>query len=314
MFASYHLAFLAVNSALQERIVPKEEIATFFQQYKKLIKEVNPAFIFNMDESFVSPNTKEKVVVYRTTRGVTKEEKVPCHLTLVGCVCADNTAMKPLIILDIKTAPPAFLTYDLLSKAFISGSETGWINGEIYSSWVKDCFLPFLHEKREHLRMPMAPAILLLDGHSTRFNKDVLEQLVANRVKVAIIPAHSSHLMQPLDLCPFGEFKKKVSKLSFSPGDGIRQKREKLVNQAILGWRYASMEDIIEAGFKRSGLWPFNPNAVLMGSPASIVDKTDAPEQMKRTRRISINNRVITCIQDINDLFSEAPPAKKRNT
>ena len=32
MFASYHLAFLAVNSALQERIVPKEEIATFFQQ------------------------------------------------------------------------------------------------------------------------------------------------------------------------------------------------------------------------------------------------------------------------------------------
>ena len=110
MFASYHLAFLAVNSALQERIVPKEEIATFFQQYKKLIKEVNPAFIFNMDESFVSPNTKEKVVVSRTTRGVTKEEKVPCHLTLVGCVCADNTAMKPLIILDIKTAPPAFLT------------------------------------------------------------------------------------------------------------------------------------------------------------------------------------------------------------
>ena len=142
MFASYHLAFLAVNSALQERIVPKEEIATFFQQYKKLIKEVNPAFIFNMDESFVSPNTKEKVVVSRTTRGVTKEEKVPCHLTLVGCVCADNTAMKPLIILDIKTAPPAFLTHDLLSKAFISGSETGWMNGEIYSSWVKDCFSP----------------------------------------------------------------------------------------------------------------------------------------------------------------------------
>ena len=306
--------FLSVNFVSQERIVPEEEISSFFQKMKKVIKKVDPAFIFNMDESFVSPNKKEKVVVSRTTRGVTKEEKVPCHLTLVGCICADKTAMKPLIIMDTKTAPPAFLTDDLLSKAYISGSEIGWINGEIYKSWMLNCFLPYLHMKRERLQMPMAPAILLMDGHSTRLNEEIIRKLLSEHVSVAIFPAHSSHLLQPLDLCPFGEFKKKLSKLSFSPGDRIRQKREKLVNQALLAWRYASMEDIIEAGFKRSGIWPFNPEAVLTGNPASIVDETPAPGQEKRTKRISISNRVFTCTQDIEETFSEAPPAKKRKT
>ena len=93
----------------EERNVPEEEIIEFLQKFRQCVKsnKATNEFIFNMDESFISPNCNEKVIINKlhSQKGFARDCKVPFHLTMVACVCADNTALKPLAILDTKTAP-----------------------------------------------------------------------------------------------------------------------------------------------------------------------------------------------------------------
>jgi len=45
-----------------------------------------------------------------------------------------------------------------------------------------------------------APAVLVVDGHSSRYNPSTLRYLRRNFIHLLVIPAHSSHILQPLDL------------------------------------------------------------------------------------------------------------------
>ena len=149
-----------------------------------------------------------------------------------------------------------------------------------------------------------------MDGHSTRCDKDALKELISHNVSVIIIPAHSSHVLQPLDCYPFSEFKRKLSKGKlFEKKDTIPIKREKTLKRAILAWKYASMEDSIEAGFTKSGLVPFDPQKILRPEAACLVrsmkKKNANLEDPAKGKRISISNRVISSINDITQLFLE---------
>ena len=91
--------------------------------------------------------------------------------------------------------------------------------------------------------------------------------------------------------------------------DTIPIKREKTLKRAILAWKYASMEDSIEAGFTKSGLVPFDPQKILRPEAACLVrsmkKKNANLEEPAKGKRISISNRVISSINDITQLFPE---------
>jgi hypothetical protein len=53
-------------------------------------------------------------------------------------------------------------------------------------------------------------AILFTNGHNSRCNEEVISLLKDNRIHLMIFP-HCTHLIQPLDLTVFGEFKKHIN-------------------------------------------------------------------------------------------------------
>ena len=57
--------------------------------------------------------------------------------------------------------------------------------------------------------------------------------------------------------------------------------------------------------FQKSGLWPFNPEVVLNGNRGTIVPKKEKEPESKRGKRLNINGKVITSIEDVNAMYAE---------
>ncbi|KAJ6247272.1 hypothetical protein M0813_18799 [Anaeramoeba flamelloides] len=62
-------------------------------------------------------------------------------------------------------------------------------------------------------------ALLILDGHSSRINFPALVLMRINCVDVVIIPSHSSHILQPLDVGVFHIFKSNLRKAKLNQDD-----------------------------------------------------------------------------------------------
>jgi hypothetical protein len=71
----------------------------------------------------------------------------------------------------------------------------------------------FIEEVNKRRQGKKVRALLLLDAHSSRANSATLEALSAADIDCVTIPAHTSHVLQPLDLTVNGTFKSELTKL-----------------------------------------------------------------------------------------------------
>ena len=72
----------------------------------------------------------------------------------------------PMIIFDAKNLNHAW-TKNEVSGTKYGQSDNGWINTELFESWVCELFI--------HNTVPGRPLLLLLDGHSTHYQPDVVK-------------------------------------------------------------------------------------------------------------------------------------------
>ena len=112
---------------------------------------------------------------------------------------------------------------------------------------------------------PSRPLLLLLDGHSTHFNPLTIELAAKEQVVVFCLPPHSSHQTQPLDKVCFGPLKQYWRQechdyLIKNPGKVVTHEFSQLFSQAWL--KGMSMSNIL-GGFKNTGVYPFNCEALL---------------------------------------------------
>jgi hypothetical protein len=54
----------------------------------------------------------------------------------------------------------------------------------------------------------LSRALLWVDGHATRRQTHIWKEAYKKGIDVHIFPAHTSHLLQPLDRCPFSVLKR----------------------------------------------------------------------------------------------------------
>ena len=67
-------------------------------------------------------------------------------------------------------------------------------NQELYTQWFK-----FFIEKIP----PARPVLLIEDGHSSHISLDVIGLAPDNGIHLLCLPAHTTHLLQPLDVSVF---------------------------------------------------------------------------------------------------------------
>lgn len=73
------------------------------------------------------------------------------------------------------------------------------MEAEVFENYFKKSFIPAIGTQR--------PVLLIYDGHSTHVGLNILEEATKENITILKLPAHTSHVLQPLDLAVMKSFK-----------------------------------------------------------------------------------------------------------
>jgi hypothetical protein len=122
-------------------------------------------------------------------------------ISLLATICADGTALPPALIYQGTSGELQDTWIDDLvpkDKAFFAVSKNGWTNNEYGLNYLKQIFDPLTRDKAGRSRR-----LLIIDGHASHVNWEFLETCDRLRIIVCILPPHTTHRIQPLDVSMF---------------------------------------------------------------------------------------------------------------
>jgi hypothetical protein len=153
----------------------------------------------------------------------------------------------------------------------IATSSNGWTTNERGLEWIQH------FDQHTRSRTAGKYRLLVLDGHESHHSVDFELYCKENDIITLCMPAHSSHILQPLDVGCFGPLKKAY-------GRQIENKikagtthitKEDFFSAFLAAFQQAITEKNIQGGFRGAGIIPHNPSAVL--SKLDVVLKTPTP-------------------------------------
>lgn len=253
-------------------------IQEFYNILEKVVKELGlenkPERIYNIDEtSYCSDPQKTKVVGlkgYPSTRTTSSAGKTNTTVLVAGNAAGGKGP--PFIIFKGKHVWSSWTSEEAYPGTLYSATSNGWIESNAFEEYLTKSFIPMVKTGEE-------PTLLIYDGHSTHVQLAVVEKAKQNNITIIKLPPHSSHLLQPLDLSVFKPYK---DAWDMEMVKWQRQhKAEKLPKDqfsVIVGRVWEQLDsNVIKKGFEKSGIYPFNRNAV----PEHKLD----PEALKRWKK-----------------------------
>ena len=177
-------------------------------------------------------------------------------LTILSCASASGYALPPMMVYPRKKAVLDHLKEGAVPNTLFKCSETEWINKDLYLEW----FQFFLQNIP-----PTRPVLLLQDGHSSHISIELIELACQNDVHLLCFPAHTTHILQPLDVGVFKSFKANSSKACHKyiinhPGRVITS--DVIATLVAEAWPMSLTPVNIMGGFKKCGIYPINPGEV----------------------------------------------------
>ncbi|XP_033749226.1 tigger transposable element-derived protein 1-like [Pecten maximus] len=237
------------------------QIEEYFELLEKTLVKLDikdkPSQIFNVDETGFAGKefSKQKIVVPKGT----KHPYQPCagisgHVTLNLGVSASGKAIAPLIIFS-KNLPRESFRDSLSEEWSFETTESGYINNTIFSAWFNNQFVRQCGRAR--------PVLVIMDNHSSHITKQVVDTARENNIHLLCLPAHSTHLLQPLDVGVFHLLKSNVAQMCTSLGyTGMKTlPRHKFPKVIHLGLNKIS-GSAISSSFRAAGIHPFNAKKI----------------------------------------------------
>lgn len=197
-------------------------------------------------------------------------------VTAIECISATGEKVPPMIILKGKNLISTWLPQPLPPGWMFSCNESGWTSNYHGMGWIEH----FDAKTRANLRSPDEYRLIICDGHDSHISAGMANFCFQHRIDLLLLPPHSSHFMQPLDVAVFRPLKRALSlEISRLLRSGITriQKGEWLERYAIARERVITGANIL-AGWRGAGLFPENMHRILQQLPENrIVPKTPAP-------------------------------------
>jgi hypothetical protein len=242
-----------------------ERLQSWFDKLEKVLAEFNikPENIYNMDESGFAIGEKEAGRVIINSRIRQKFQAKPGRqewVTVVECVCADGSHVPPLVIFKAENLSTQWIPASIHGDWRFNCNSKGWTSNEHGLDWLKRCFDPETREKAKG-----EYRLLICDGHDSHITAEFIAHCIDNDILLMILPPHSSHLTQPLDVGVFGPLKKHMAaEIEPLMRTGITrvQKVEWLTAFVAAHAKAVSAKNIL-GGFRGTGIHPFLPTKVL---------------------------------------------------
>jgi len=210
-------------------------------------------------------------------------------VTLLACVCGDGSALPPgLLYESANSSIQSSWVEDIkpgVHSVLVSSSPTGWTNNEAGLAWLKQVFNRFTKDKaRRKYRL------LILDGHGSHITMDFLDYCDKNKIIPAILPPHSTHTLQPLDVVMFKPLSTAYSKeltTYLHNGQGLASiKKGDFFHLFWKAWVSTFTQALILRSFEATGIAPLQPtpntNLLIFGFPSQ------RPQEYQQSIRLTV--------------------------
>jgi hypothetical protein len=181
-------------------------------------------------------------------------------VTVIQSICAAGYAIPPFIIYKGRVHISAWYEEtDIPYDWKLSVSENGWTNNALGLEWLKH------FNEHTRARQKGSYRLLILDGHESHLNQEFKDFCLVHKILTLCMPAHSSHILQPLDVVCFSPLKLKYSQRV----RGLANKRVYHINKEgfLPAFRDAFFDvftyENCKKAFQASGLVPVNAQEVL---------------------------------------------------
>ncbi|KAJ5340358.1 hypothetical protein N7541_009482 [Penicillium brevicompactum] len=230
--------------------------------------------IYNFDESgfAMGISATTKVVtqsVYTGRRGVLQPGNRE-WVTVVESIGASGQALPPYIIFKGKNFMLRWFN-DLPKHWAINHSPNGWTSDETGVDWLQKHFIPHTISRTKGKYR-----LLVLDGHNSHLTPQFDQICAQNDIIPICMPAHASHLLQPLDVGCFAVLKRSYgSRVAGYTRLGIDSiEKDDFIDIFPKARGDAFKETIIHSAFAATGLVPFDPDRVLSHLNIRLISPT----------------------------------------
>ena len=108
-------------------------------------------------------------------------------VTSVECICADGTALSPLLIFKAENLSRAWIPASIHKSWCFSHNSKGWTSNKHGLEWLHRCFDPATREKAKgKYRM------LICDGHDSHITGDFIGHCMDNDILLMILSLNSA--------------------------------------------------------------------------------------------------------------------------
>jgi hypothetical protein len=255
----------------------KSVVERWFDDYQRVVTEhgILPEDIYNFDETgFQIGVGQDQYIITREPRkklfngSITNRESV----TVLEAVSADGFTCPPLIILSGRQALLRWFE-GLDSDEHIAVTDTGYMNDVLAYQWIQ------LFHKWTIGRTKGAKRLVLCDRFGSHLTRQFIKFCEKNNIILFFLLAHSSHILQPLDVGVFNVYKHWHSEaIEAATATGCTKFTKDEFLHAITQIRQKTFRpQTIKYGFKLAGLWPINSKLITDELPLYDDDDDDRP-------------------------------------
>ncbi|XP_059068723.1 MFS-type transporter clz9-like [Cryptomeria japonica] len=180
-------------------------------------------------------------------------------ITVLACVSACGFSIPRFYLFKSKRHIRNYIANCELG-ACMAVQEHAWMTKELFLNWLEH----FAHSVPGGVP-PSHRALLIFDGHGSHVAFRTIEEARQIGIDLVTLLAHTSHKLQPLDVSVFSPFKnyfKQQRSRWMSKFPHIEIGREELETLASKAFAQALPPANIISGFRRTGIWPLNQNAL----------------------------------------------------
>ena len=257
----------------------KAVVDDFFEKLTTTMNRLNlmdkPQNIFNVDESGFQTDIGSQKMFCK--RGLKNPHKTVATSTktmyTVQVCCSANGIFLPLYV--VYKGKHLYSTWcnGGPEKTRYNCSDSGWMESVQFVEWFEKIFIP----ETKHLD---GNKLLIFDGHSSHISSTVVTMAIENNIELLCLPAHTSSILQPLDVGVFKSVKSAWRKClkSFyeeSRFDNVDKIRfPKLLDKLVSSEAFSRVNAI--HGFETCGIFPLNRNKITADKIATSEPLTSA--------------------------------------
>lgn len=284
-----------------------EVISRWFElvQRTKLAYGICDADTWNFDETgFAMGKITSQLVVTGSERRNRPKAIQPGDrewVTAIAGISSTGSSIPPFIIFAGQYHLSAWYdSDDIPSNWAISVSDNGWTSNELGIQWIQH-FIEHTSSTRIGVYQ-----LLILDGHESHNSVEFHDYCENNNIIALCMPAHSSHLLQPLDVGCFSPLKRaygsQVNRLISSQINHIT--KLEFLPAFKTAYSLSITESNIRASYRGAGLVPFDPEHVVskldvkLRTPTPPVEPSQQPWDPRTPRNLREIELQATLVQN----------------